>query len=72
MIESSITDELSQLLNNEKFIDDGDNSEQYKKYSEALELYKKMVKDGLVKPRGNRLIGIEDRVRINIKYNTPF
>ena len=57
------------LAQEEKFSKD---SEQYRKYSEALLLYKKMVYDGLIKPRGNQLVDIEERSRGNIKYNIPF
>ncbi len=45
-------------------------SEEYKKYTDALLHYKEMVKKGLIIPRGNRLMDIEKRSTGNIRFNS--
>ena len=43
------------------------NDDEYLKYSNALDAYKKMIEEGKIKPRGNCLIAIEDRFRYDVK-----
>lgn len=64
-----ISEQVEQILQRED--DFCRDVSELKKYSDALDSYKKMIADGLIKPRGNRLIDIEKRMRVDIIYNCP-
>ena len=47
------------------------NESECKKYTDALALYNRLIEKGLITPRGNRLIDIEERVKGSVRYNVP-
>lgn len=45
------------------------NKEQFDKVSGTMKLYRKMLQDGIIVPRGNQLLPIEDMHRQRPQFN---
>ncbi|MGI9256616.1 MAG: hypothetical protein ACR2PY_06750 [Salinispira sp.] len=51
--------------------DDRYSADEVRKYEEALKMFKELQAKGLLKPRGNQLMSLEERMRPKNDFNKP-